>query len=156
MKQNIDTHQFFHKKVHASIYKPSKINEEETRIKKIIPSTKINGIKDDFKKVFLPLLVEVFELRKRIENYKNGTKCFLSPQDTPSCPIEILTKLQTLQKEVEESQRWCDGVIVQISKGIEEAKEALHFIDEKSDKSVMTKKKSSLFCSLVNLFKKHE
>ena len=42
-------------------------------------------------------------------------------------PEEILQKLTLLQEDIEESRRWCEGVIVQIEKGIAEAKEALQF-----------------------------
>ncbi|MCB1110338.1 MAG: hypothetical protein KDK64_05105 [Chlamydiia bacterium] len=95
--------------------------------KKIIPSMANKGLREKFKKTFLPLLIEIFELRQSIENYKTElqtTQTFGA--ETPSkSPQEILSRLEQLQRDIEESQRWCDGVILQIAKGIDEAKEAL-------------------------------
>ncbi len=88
--------------------------------KKIIPSTATQGLREKFKKTFLPLLIDVFELRQMIDNYKSdpSTNIEKSPQ-------QILERLEELQGDIEETQRWCDGVILQIAKGIGEAKEAL-------------------------------
>ena len=95
--------------------------------KKIIPSSKKKGLREEFKKTFLPLLIDVFELRQMIRHHKTqnpnvDTKEYKSPKD-------ILEKLQQLQSNIEESKRWCDGIISQISKGIDEAKEALQCIE---------------------------
>lgn len=46
--------------------------DEHKSPKKIIPSSKISGLREEFKKTFLPLLIDVFELRQMIENYKMG------------------------------------------------------------------------------------
>ena len=35
-----------------------------------------------------------------------------------------------MQADILEAQRWCDGVILQIAKGIEEAKKALILLEE--------------------------
>ncbi len=104
--------------------------------KKIIPSSATKGVREDFKKTFLPLLIEIFELRQSIDNTKTELQL---ENATPSegfskSPQEILNRLEQLQKDIEESQRWCDGVILQISKGIEEAKQALNILNgEKED-----------------------
>ena len=95
--------------------------------KKIIPTMATQGLREEFKKTFLPLLIEVFELRQSIENYTTQLR---SPQrfslgiDSKS-PQEILSRLEVLQNDIEESERWCQGVILQIAKGVEEATRAL-------------------------------
>lgn len=94
--------------------------------KKIIPSMATQGVREKFKKTFLPLLIEIFELRQSIDNYKTELQTqSISTEGVTKTPQEILSRLEQLQKDIEESQRWCDGVILQIAKGIEEAKEAL-------------------------------
>jgi len=119
----------FRRKVYERMYTDSisllKADQEKPK-KKIIPTSTKNDLKEDFKKMFLPLLIDVFELRQRIQNYK------IKPSSSVQ-PKEILLHLQDLQKEIEESQRWCDGVMSQISKGIEETKEALQFIEKTSE-----------------------
>jgi hypothetical protein len=98
--------------------------------KKIIPSMATKGLREEFKKTFLPLLIEIFELRQSIENYKSDLQSSepISTESPSKSPQEILLRLEQLQKDIEESQRWCDGVILQIAKGIEEAKETLDLI----------------------------
>ena len=88
------------------------------------------GLREEFKKTFLPLLIEIFELRQSIENYKSDLQSSepMSSESPSKSPQEILLRLEQLQKDIEESQRWCDGVILQIAKGIEEAKETLDLI----------------------------
>lgn len=93
--------------------------------KKIIPSTATKGLREKFKMNFLPLLIDVFELRQMIDNYKSN-----SSESIEKSPQQILERLEELQGDIEETQRWCDGVILQIAKGIKEAKDAL---DEKEE-----------------------
>lgn len=144
---------FFHKKVYASIYKPSNLDaEKKNELKKIIPSTKTGGLREDFKKIFLPLLIDVFELRKQVQNYKQGLKTTFGQADKPSCPKEILTRLTELQEGIEESRRWCEGVILQISKGIDDAKEALQFIEKMGDKIESNEEKPSIRNRLYKFF----
>jgi hypothetical protein len=146
--------QFFRKKVYASIYTPQKTEEEKTSPKKIVPSTKISGIREEFKKVFLPLLIDVFELRRSAQNFKIKSKSLFLEEKEIKGPDEILKKLQELQIDIEESRRWCEGVILQIQKGIDEAKEALQFIEGMGDKVDSEEKKSSLKKRLVKFFLK--
>ncbi len=146
---------FFRKKVYASIYKPSNMEiNGKSPVKKIVPSSKISGLREDFKKVFLPLLIDVFELRKRIQNHKAGCKSPFGIKGDFSCPGEILKQLTALQNDIEESKRWCEGVILQISKGIEEAKEALQIIEKMGDKSIDERKSPSLKTRLCKFFLK--
>jgi hypothetical protein len=155
MTTNEKSNLFFRKKVYASIYKPSSFElDGKSPPKKIIPSSKISGLREDFKKVFLPLLIDVFELRKRIQNYKLGVKSPFGLKSETSCPSEILIQLTSLQKDIEESKRWCEGVIQQISKGIEEAKEALQYIEKMHDKSSDEIKSPSLKKRLCKFFLK--
>lgn len=106
---------------------------QDTSPKKIIPSSATKGLREDFKKTFLPLLIDVFELRQMIENYKSQVE---SPSPLPMgkvtlSPQEILKQLEQLHNDIEETKRWCEGVILQIAKGIEEATETLELLDEK-------------------------
>lgn len=114
----------------------------QSSAKKIIPSSATKGLREDFKKTFLPLLIEVFELRQMIENYKSEAE-FPSPLPIGKIthsPQEILGKLEQLQNDIEETQRWCQGVILQIAKGIEEAKDALNLIERKEPEKGLLKK----------------
>ena len=148
---------FFRKKVYASIYKPTLFGEgASSKLKKIVSSPKKSGLREEFKKVFLPLLIDVFELRKRVQNYKLNAKSPFDLKTEISCPGEILQKLTELQLEIEESRRWCEGVILQISKGIDEAKEALQFIDKMSDKSCDDHLNFSLKKRLRKFFRKND
>lgn len=101
--------------------------EKKSEPKKIIPTKATQGIREEFKKTFLPLLIDIFELRQMIDAYKSYVDSPSSPliENLSKSPQEIIEDLKQLQADVEESQRWCEGVILQIAKGIEEAKEAL-------------------------------
>lgn len=86
--------------------------------KKIVPSTEGVGLREKFKKTFLPLLIEVFELRQMIDSYELG-----SMKTVEKSPEEIINHLEGLQKNIEEIQRWSEGVSSQIKRGLEEARE---------------------------------
>ena len=101
--------------------------DKEKKKKRIIPTTKLNNLREQFKQTFLPLLIDVFELRQMIKLHKSPT---LAQIEKPTqSPQEIIDRLSELQADMEESQRWMQGVISQISKGIEDAKEALQLIE---------------------------
>ncbi len=120
---------------------------DETKPKKKIIATEVKpSLREDFKKTFLPLLIDVFELRQMIDTYKTQK---ISPElsflgKVSKTPQEVLEQLKQLQNDVEESQRWCNGVILQISKGINEAKEALDLIENPNDPLDKPKKTSKL------------
>lgn len=61
-------------------------------------------------------MIEVFELRQMIDNYKTGAL-----ETVEKSPEEIMTQLEEIQHNIEEIQRWSEGVTVQIGKGLEEA-----------------------------------
>lgn len=110
-------------------------------MKKIIPSGATKGVREEFKKTFLPLLIDIFELRQTIENHKSRLQ---SDHPFPignvsKSPQEILQRLEELQTDIEEAQRWCDGVILQIAKGIEEARETLKLINGEKQKNFFKK-----------------
>ena len=69
-----------------------------------------------------------------IDNYKSN-----SAEEIEKSPQQILEKLEELQGDIEETQRWCDGVILQIAKGIEEAREALGEKEENLFKRLLRK-----------------
>ena len=130
----------FRKKVYTKMYHSSisalKASSQKPA-KKIIPTPNKASLREEFKKTFLPLLIDVYELRKMIQNYKvKSSTLFMTRSNTKiKSPQEILKHLTQLQQDIEESQKWCDGVILEISKGIKEAKEALEFINPPSDKT---------------------
>lgn len=136
----------FHKKIYRKL-ESSPLSESitlsrpvsESEPKKIIPTSATKGLREDFKKTFLPLLIDVFELRQMIDNYKTQMQSTHTVQIEmiSKSPQEILERLEQLQKDIEESQRWCDGVILQIAKGIEEAKEALTLMDEGKEDNLL-------------------
>ena len=105
-----------------------------TKPKKIIPSIATKSLRDNFKKTFLPLLIDVFELRQMIDNYKSNPT-----DEIEKSPQQILERLEELQGDIEETQRWCEGVILQIAKGIEEAREALGEKEENLFKRLLRK-----------------
>ncbi len=132
-------------------------SSSQTKAKKKIIATNIQpGLREEFKKTFLPLLIDVFELRQMIETYKTQKT---SPElsylgKVSKTPQEILKQLEQLQNDVEESQRWCNGVILQISKGIKEAKEALELLENKTPPAsgeIPPKKQSSFKSFLQKL-----
>ena len=136
------------KKTYSKMYASSISHLQADAVKprkKIILTSKINGLREEFKKTFLPLLIDVFELRQMIENYKlsRSSHSFLSLNNRLKPPAEILTRLQELQNDIEESQRWCQGIVSQISKGIQEAQEALE--DLTPTKMPVDKPKKSVF-----------
>lgn len=126
------TYSQLHSSPFSDHFKPSSTAHEPR--KKIIPTIALSGLREEFKKTFLPLLIDIFELRQMIDTYKiqqqsPKLRCFGKVSKTPQ---EILTQLKQMQLEIEESQRWCEGVVLQISKGIKEAQEALELLSETS------------------------
>lgn len=74
--------------------------------KKIVATQSIKGLREEMKRLFLPLLIEVFECR----------------QTEKKSEEEILQKLTRTKDSVLDTMRWCEGVLQQIEKGIEECK----------------------------------
>jgi hypothetical protein len=103
--------------------------------KKIVPSSTTKGLREEFKKTFLPLLIDIFELRQAIDTHKAAAESVFPIGKITKSPEEILKRLEQLQNEIEESQRWCEGIILQIAKGIQEAKEILSLLKSKNDES---------------------
>lgn len=104
--------------------------QAEAPKKKIIPSSAHSNLREQFKKIFLPLLIDISELRLKLENYKlDRTSGRVLPANREKMsPEEILAKLKSLQGDVEESRRWCEGIISQIERGIAETKDLLVFL----------------------------
>lgn len=118
--------------------------------KKIIPSRATGGLREEFKKMFLPLLIDSFELRQMIDNHKSQQESSSSVLEKPAkSPQDILKRLKQMQADIKEAQRWCDGVILQIAKGIEEAKETLNLLEKEQEED-----KPNLLKRLLKLGKK--
>ena len=130
--------------------------QEPVKPKKIIATSVSHTLREEFKKTFLLLLIEVFELRQTIQNFKNPNNFSPFPSNKPpTSPNEILKRLEVLQNEIEETKRWCEGVVLQISKGVQEAREALQ--DPSVPKPVDThiEKPKHFIYRLLQLLKKH-
>lgn len=113
-------------------FKPSISNC--TSEKKIVVTTLHSGLREEFKKMFLPLLIDIFELRQLIDTYKlqKQSPSFQHLGKASKTPEEIMAKLREMQADIEESQRWCDGVIRQIAKGIQEAQETFDYAQKEN------------------------
>jgi len=126
----------------------------EAKGKKII-ATKVNPtLREGFKKMFLPLLIDIFELRQATQTCHNQmfSDEVLDFSIANKSPEQIMEKLEEIQNQVQEAQNWCDGVVLQISRGIKEAKEVLKEIEEKNSEEKSHKKKNNFLKSIVDLF----
>lgn len=129
----------FHKKVYSKLSDSplgdalhENVHKRRETGKRIVPSSPLSGRREEFKSSFLPLLIDVFELRQMIKNHKQAENGSPIPLGKLSkTPEEVLQQLESMQNEVEEAQRWFDGVILQVSKGVEEAKEVLGISETK-------------------------
>jgi hypothetical protein len=122
--------------------------------KKIIATSVSHTLREEFKRTFLPLLIEVFELRQTIQNFKNPSNFPPFASKKPlSSPKEILKRLEALQNEIEETKRWCEGVVLQISKGVDEAREALKDPETPKPLESQTEKPKHFISRLLKLFK---
>jgi len=139
-------------KLYTTVYRSSMSALKETfekPRKKIEPTAKKNGLREEFKKIFLPLLIDVFELRQMIKQYSPNAKIspFLPLEKPVKSPKEILTKLKNLQLDIQESQKWTDGVVSQIAKALKEAEETLSPQTEKCKKMPLPlRRRFFLFC----------
>ena len=100
--------------------------------KKIIPGKTSDSLREQFKKTFLPLLIEVSQLRITLEGYRleKVSGRLIKTGEMGRSPKEILGHLKQLQHDVIETRRWCEGIIGQIERGIDETKELLQFLGE--------------------------
>jgi|GEM_PF-929595 len=127
-----------------------------TSEKKIVVTTLHCGLREEFKKMFLPLLIDIFELRQLIDTYKlqKQSRSFQHLGKASKTPEEIMVKLREMQADIEESQRWCDGVIRQIAKGIQEAQETFDYVQKQNLHLEETLSKKTKFSfNLINKIK---
>ncbi len=116
---------------------PNTYEHESSPTKKIIPTLAVGGLREKFKETFIPLFIEVFELRQMIENFHAQEmipNTFVLGKKNKS-PQEILSQLEDIQKNIEESRRWHEGMILQIEKAIREAKDILSSLKEGESKT---------------------
>lgn len=125
---------------------------KETSCKKIIPTKASKGIRDAFKETFLPLLIDVFELRQIIDNHKTAQEKEVVLGKVNKSPKEIIERLEQIGQDVKESKRWCEGVILQIEQGISEAKETLKLIEQSPQPTQKARHKAkSFFAHLLKI-----
>lgn len=103
--------------------------------KKIVHTRSQKSLRELFKKTFLPLLIDISELRLKLEDYKlqKTSGRIFQMKDFESGPEEILERLEQLQDDISETRRWCEGVITQIERGIDETQELLEFLGKKDE-----------------------
>ncbi|MCB1108960.1 MAG: hypothetical protein KDK44_04815, partial [Chlamydiia bacterium] len=91
-------------------------NQTTKATKKIIAGATQSNLREQFKKTFLPLLIDISELRLMLENYKlqKTSGRIFKMENMDKTPEQILDKLENLQDDIEETRRWCEGVITQI------------------------------------------
>lgn len=143
---------YFHRKVYKLDQSPisnsfrQEIPETSSSCKKIIATTPLSGLRESYKKIFLPLLIEVFELRQMAENWRTQKETDLSItlEKIEKSPSEILDKLEEMKCDVEESQRWCNSLLLQLEKAIQEAQK-LPGIKEKVRETKLPLLKKLLF-----------
>ncbi len=104
--------------------------QESAQKKRIVITNTQKSLRELFKKTFLPLLIDVSELRLMLEDYKlqKTSGRIFQMEGLDKSPEEILMKLQQLQDDIAETRRWCEGVISQIDRGIDETKDLLEFL----------------------------
>jgi hypothetical protein len=117
--------------------------------KKIVATSLSHHVREQFKKTFVPLLIEVFELRQQLSNIEHDNS---SPFSTSStlCVDEITAKLQRLKKEIEETKRWCEGVELQIEKGLQDAQK---LIQRHQASQVVSSRIKSFFFNAIRFLK---
>lgn len=128
----------------------SSLGKQEPANKKIIATKASKSLREAYKELFLPLLIDVFQLRQIISNHKTLKQEEITLGKVNKSPQEVLEKLKQMQQDIEESKRWCDGVILQIERGIADAKETLELIEEGRKKTGSGKK---LLLKLLRFFK---
>lgn len=85
--------------------------------KRIIPTQSKSSFRDKHRELYLPLLIQIYELRGKLDLLKSP-----DPLYTPTESAEtIYNKLKVLENEILEATRWCDGVVLQLSKALTEA-----------------------------------
>ncbi|MCH9613036.1 MAG: hypothetical protein S4CHLAM102_15380 [Chlamydiia bacterium] len=109
--------------------------------KKIRPTEAVAGLREEFKKAFLPLFVDMFELKQKIERYKSSQSPFVTEeQRSTQTPQEIIRRLNHLKDDIEESKKWCEGMVLEVSKAIEEATTALGELNIDAQREVQESK----------------
>ncbi|MCF7806587.1 MAG: hypothetical protein K9M07_00370 [Simkaniaceae bacterium] len=165
MKQDHSVPKGFQKKVYTKL-SASKITDQvsssisqigASKGTKIVATSVNNNLREGFKKMFLPLLIDIFELRQATQNFKNRmfSEELIETSIADQPPEQILEKLEEIQMQIQEAQNWCEGVVVQISKGIHEAKVLLEEIEHLNrDERKKAKKTKTFLKSIINLFNK--
>ncbi len=161
MDENTQNTQHFQKKVYTRLSKSdlASLNPKEAlhqlnepaQQKKIVATTICNNLKEEFKKNFVPTLIEIFELRQAIANHQLAVDNPLLYPKSQTSIKEIVNRLKVLQKEIEEAQRWCEGVALQISKGLYEAEKNCEKDLSQDLKKTISSFKSKIF--LKKIFK---
>lgn len=114
---------------------------------RVLKESSTGPLRDQFKKIFLPLLIDVLELRQSIDNF-NLSSCndlFSKIGKKAKSAEDILSDLENLQEQIEESKRWHDGIICQITRSIQEAKACLVSTQNKDEQEEGWLKKLTKF-----------
>ncbi|MBP9841393.1 MAG: hypothetical protein KBC64_03080 [Simkaniaceae bacterium] len=107
---------------------PIGVSTDTPSPKKIVATKFVSRLQEEFKQTFIPVLIEVFKLRQLTEAYKREKEGDPFVSQLTTSPEDILRHLEEIRETVEEAKRWHEGVLSQVSRGIEETKEILAFI----------------------------
>ena len=112
------------------------VSMDNSSTKKIIATKFVSRLQEEFKQTFVPLLIEVFKLRQLTEAYKREKEGDPFVTQLTTSPEEILRQLEEMKETIEEAKRWHEGVLSQVSRGIEETKAIITFLEEPKQRSL--------------------
>jgi len=100
---------------------------KKAKPKKIIAARIENSVRVALQRTFLPLLIEVFELKGQMQSLiaqKKDPRLKVIEKPVTLTPDQVIDRMRGIQENVEETMRWCEGLLSQLKKGIEEAEKA--------------------------------
>ena len=112
------------------------VSTDSSSTKKIVATKFVSRLQEEFKQTFVPLLIEVFKLRQLTENYQREKEGDPFVTQLTKSPEEILRHLEEMKETIEEAKRWHEGVLSQVSRGIEETKAIITFLEEPRQRSL--------------------
>ena len=109
------------------------VSTDASSNKKIIATKLTSRLQEEFKQTFVPLLIEVFKLRQLTETYQRATEGDPFITQLTTSPEEILKQLEEMKETLEEAKRWHEGVLSQVTRGLEETRSLLQFIEQENN-----------------------
>ncbi|MBI5274727.1 MAG: hypothetical protein HY860_06730 [Chlamydiales bacterium] len=100
----------------------SKVNISSDRV----ISGKDSRYQPKHRDVYFPLLIKIFSTQEQIRNLRSAAHIAFPDETKIRSPADIRADLEQIITEIEESQRWNDGVILQAKKAIAELNQIDH------------------------------